>query len=110
MDFEKVERFVRAHWPAALMVATISAPVVWVIAHTHYSERIAVLDLRIKDLEERSGKSEKQVASLMADLEQIRKEKAAQDELVQRQVQAVKASALEFRELFSPSPSIQKSK
>lgn len=53
MDFQKVEDFVRSHWPAGLMVAIIMAPAVWTIASTHFSERITALETRVKELSER---------------------------------------------------------
>ena len=53
IDFTKAEDFVRAHWPAALMVTFIVAPSIWTIANIHFSGRIETLELKVKDLTER---------------------------------------------------------
>ena len=55
MDFAKVEDFFRNHWPAALIATLIVAPSVWTIAATHFSERIATLEAREKELKERNA-------------------------------------------------------
>jgi hypothetical protein len=53
MDFTKVEEFARQHWPAALMVVLITTPSVWAIAQMHFSERITVLEMKVKELTEK---------------------------------------------------------
>lgn len=88
MDFAKVEDFVRNHWPAALMVTLIVTPTVWTIANTHFSERITVLETRVKDLSEK-------VAVL--------------DQLAQRSREKLAASTSAFSaaELYTPSQSVE---
>lgn len=88
MDFTKVEDFVRAHWPAALMVALIVAPSMWTIANIHFSERITLLEARVKDLSER-------VAVL--------------DELAKRSREKLAASNSTFTadDLYTPSTTVQ---
>jgi len=51
MDFSKVENFLRVHWPAALIVAIISIPVIWTIASIHYAQEITALNVRLVTLE-----------------------------------------------------------
>lgn len=88
MDFDKVEAFVRTHWPAALMVAIIVAPSAWAIANVHFSERITVLELEQKQLKEKV---------------------AALEELAKRSREKLEASSTAFTvdELYTPSPPIQ---
>jgi len=52
MDYLKVESFLRNHWPAALIVAVITIPAIWTIASTHFSQEIATLEERLKNLED----------------------------------------------------------
>lgn len=86
MDFQKVDEFIRKHWPAALIVAIIITPAVWAIATAHFSERITALELKVRELSER-------VAVL--------------DQLAKRSREKLAASASSFgaEELFTPSPS-----
>ena len=88
MDFDKVDAFIRAHWPAALMVALIVAPAAWGIASLHFSERITVLELEHKQLKEKVD---------------------ALEELAKRSREKLQASSAPFSpdELFTPSPPIQ---
>jgi hypothetical protein len=89
MDFQKVEEFIRLHWPAALMVAIIVAPSVWGFASLHYSERITVLELE-----------QKQLSAKVSTLE----------ELAERSKEKPVASTSGFtaEELFTPSPPLVK--
>lgn len=88
MDFDKVEIFVRTHWPAALMVALIVAPSAWAIANLHFSERITVLELEQKQLKEKV---------------------TALEELARRSREKLEASSIAFTvdELYTPSPPVQ---
>lgn len=88
MDFDKVEVFLRAHWPAALMVALIVAPSAWGVASIHFSERITSLELEQKQLKDKV---------------------AALEELAKRSREKLEASSVTFTvdELFTPSPPIQ---
>lgn len=88
MDFDKVESFVRAHWPAALMVALIVAPSAWAIASLHFSERITVLELEQRQLKEKV---------------------TALEELAKRSREKLEASSVTFTvdELYTPSPPVQ---
>lgn len=52
MDFEKFETFIRAHWPAAIIVTLLVAPVVWQYANSHFVERIKDLEGRVSELKE----------------------------------------------------------
>ena len=53
MNFPEVEKFIRAHWPAAVMVTILVTPAVWSIANVHFSARISYLESQVKDLNER---------------------------------------------------------
>jgi hypothetical protein len=88
VDFEKIEAFVRVHWPAALIVSIIVAPVAWTFANLHFSERITVLELEQKQLKEQVG---------------------ALEELAKRSREKLEASSTTFTvdELYTPSPTIQ---
>ena len=88
MDFEKVESFIRLHWPAALMVAIVVAPAAWGFAHMHFSERITVLELEHKRLKEKVE---------------------ALEELAKRSQEKLAASSVAFsaEELYTPSPPLQ---
>ena len=87
MDFQKVEDFIRAHWPAALMVAIVIAPAAWGFAHLHFSERITVLELEQR---------------------QLREKVEVLEELAKRSREKLEASSAGFTadELFTPSPSL----
>jgi RNA binding exosome subunit len=89
MDFQKVEDFLRNHWPAALMVAILVAPSAWGFAYLHYGERITLLDTRVKDLEKTIG--------------QLRERVSVLDQLAERKLEP---SGIAFRpeDLFTPSP------
>ncbi|MNJ24245.1 hypothetical protein D3C77_186550 [compost metagenome] len=52
MDFEKVEAFIRTHWPAAVIVTLLVTPVVWSYAHSHFADRIASLEGQVSSLSE----------------------------------------------------------
>jgi hypothetical protein len=91
VDFEKVEKFLREHWPAGLMVAAIIAPSVWGFAHIHFGERIAILDMQVKKLQENVGDLNERVKVL--DQAAARKLERSGDEL-------------RAEELFFPSPAL----
>ncbi len=95
MDFEKVEIFVRTHWPAALMVAIIVAPSVWGIANLHFSERIVLLDARVTDLTSQVSRLKERVAVL--------------DEAAARKLEVVE-TRYSADELFTPSPPLRRKK
>jgi hypothetical protein len=91
MDFDKVEAFFRAHWPAGLIVSIIVAPAAWTIASTHYSERITALELRLSNLT-------KEVDTLQ-ELEKRRKERFVAD--------GIKISRRELSDIFTPSDDVK---
>lgn len=84
MDFDKVEIFVRAHWPAALIVAIIVVPVVWGAAILHFSERITLLEL---------------------EQQQLRAKVATLEELAKRSREKLEATSVSFtaQDLYTPS-------
>ena len=92
MDFSKVEEFVRAHWPAALMVTIIVAPSIWGIASLHYSERMALLDARVLDLSK--------------ELSILREKVAVLDQAASRKLVVTK-ERFTAEELFTPSPAVK---
>lgn len=89
MDFAKVDTFLRTHWPAFLMAAVICGPAVWGVASLHYSMRIEVLEIKVKDLSEK--------VSVLDQLEKRRRERYI-------------ASTAEFsaQELFTPSRRVRR--
>lgn len=95
MDFQKVEDFIRLHWPAALMVAIIVAPSVWGIASLHFSERITVLEL-----------GHTQLTTKIKTLEELADRRREKDKLEARSPDSLEASSSGFTtaELYTPSP------
>ena len=91
MDFQKVENFVRKHWPAALMVVVITAPSVWGIAQAHYNERITVLDMRVQELTKTIDELNERVAVL--------------DQLAARKLET-SGTAFSAAELYTPSATV----
>ena len=89
MDFAKVEEFIRAHWPAAVMVAILVVPPTWGIANMHYSERLTILDTKL-------GVLSKEVMTLQ---ERV----AVLDQAAARKLESNEAR-FTYAELFTPSP------
>ena len=52
MDFQKFEAFIRKHWPAAVFVLMVTVPSIWMVAHTHFSQKIESLESQISILQE----------------------------------------------------------
>ena len=51
MDFEKIEAFLRLHWPAALMTAILVAPPTWYVARSHTDGETALYKATISELQ-----------------------------------------------------------
>lgn len=94
MDFSKVEDFIRQHWPAALMVSFIVAPVVWSFAQMHFSERITLLELKVNGLNEQVKELNEQVEVLQ--------------QFAERSREKLEPSTSTFTadELYTPSPPV----
>ena len=64
MDFEKVENFIRLHWPAAVIVSAITVPSIWAMASMHYKERMTTLELKVEGLEGRLERMDEELTVL----------------------------------------------
>ena len=91
MDFDKVETFLRAHWPAGLIITIIVAPAAWAIASLHFGERIAALELRLSNLS-------KEVETLQ-ELEKRRKDRFVAD--------GIRIPRRELTDIFTPSEGVE---
>ena len=92
MDFQKIEDFLRNHWPAAIMVAILTAPTTWAIAAGYYGERVTYLDLKVRDLTITVTERKERVAVL--------------DQAATRKLDRSSMS-LTAIELFTPSPPVK---
>ena len=108
MDFEKVEKFIRDHWPAALMTAILVIPATAGIATSYFNDRvsqlekqIAALSLQATELEKKSEKYQKRTSELSETVEKLTAEK-----LEIRKNDPIKPVSIDFEKLYTPSDAV----
>jgi hypothetical protein len=116
MDFEKVEKFVRDHWPAALMTAILVIPLTATVTTFIFKDHLTFLDVRIKELERKH--SESQEKAIHAETRATRLEEAmaklTEETLKLRIADQVKPVAADFdrlsklASLYTPSESVKR--
>lgn len=109
MDFEKVEKFLRDHWPAGLMTAILIVPTTIGVAVFYFNDRVSELEKRVlelktqaADLEKKAEKHEKRAFELSELVEKLTAEK-----LAARKNDPVKPVSLDFDRLYTPSNAIK---
>lgn len=108
MDFEKVEKFLRDHWPAVLMTAILVIPSTAGGAFYYFNDRISYLEkqigalsLQAAEFEKKSERYQKRTAELSETVEKLTAEK-----LEMRKNDPIRPVSIDFEKLYTPSDTV----